>query len=289
MTALILLAAAISAAPSVRLEAHSAPGPDAFPNARSFVWIPSVRHPLGAFELGARAPAFRVRRDCRIEDCTTTGAGNPSLELAWSVEIGGAPSAGPPRPSGTAVRPEALATAPVSAAPGWTTRLAARIHAPLADSDLDGGRAARVAGLLAPELWPDVTPDALPLVLTAEIRRPIRSWLSVEGDLMLAGLIPVSGGGGVLGALRGDGHFAVAGDEPVRLTAFVRGLLSADTIEGTSAMLSPAAGVRLRIGAEATPSFALEVATRLVAWHADDDLPDTFFPGFSAALVVGFP
>ncbi len=76
-----LLLAALNAAPSTEAAMHAAPGPNAFPNARSIVWIPAIRYPVGPVEVGVRVPVFSVRRDCRVENCSTSGVGNPALEV----------------------------------------------------------------------------------------------------------------------------------------------------------------------------------------------------------------
>lgn len=289
MTSALLLLAALNAAPSAEAAIHVAPGPDAFPNARSIVWIPAIRYPVGPVEVGVRAPVFSVRRDCRVENCSTSGLGNPALEVAWYFEIGRTGDAPPTRPSGTAVRPDPDAPPPPPPSPGWITRVAGRVHAPLSDPELDEGRSARTAGQLAPELWPDVTPDALPVVVEAGTSRRLSSWLAVEGEAMLAGLVPLDGDGGVVAAVRADGHVLVAGQGPVALSVFGRGRMSVDALDDASAMFSPGAGARFRVGSGPVPGFSIEVAARFVAWHADDDLPDDFVPGFDAAIVVGLP
>ncbi len=289
MNPTILLAAALTVAPSAQVVMHAAPGPDAFPNARSVVWIPEIRHPLASLELGVRAAFYNVRRDCRVDNCSTTGVGNPALSLAWYFEVGATPEPPPPAPSGSAVRPEVSDDGPPPASPGWITRVAARVHAPLSDPDLDDGRSARAAGLLAPELWPDLTPDALPIVLEADTRKRLNSWFATEGRLLLAGLVPTSGDGGVLAALKADAHFVVVGRDPLALSVFGRGLFSVDSVEGGSAMFSPVAGARVRLGSGPVPRLQLEIAARFVAWHSDDVLPESFFPGYSASLAVGFP
>ncbi len=106
---------------------------------------------------------------------------------------------------------------------------------------------------------------------------------------MVAGLIPLDGDGGVVTAVRADAHVVVAGSDPLAFTLFGRGRFSADVLDDASAMFSPGAGARLRIGSGPVPSFSIEVAARFVAWHADDDLPDSFVPGYGATIVVGLP
>ncbi len=285
------LIAALLAGPQVGVTMHVPPGPDAPPNVRSFVWIPELSVPVGGLEYGIRAPLFNTRFDCRGPRCSTGGTGNPALTVTWRTALGGDGPPAPPRPSGTALRP----TSPGEEAPRsppWWTSVTLRLHAPLADPDLDDGRAARDVALIDPELWPDLTPDALPLVLVGRFVRRAPRWLLVDAEGSLAGLLPVldraHAGGGVVGSARADLHLVVAGDDPVALSVFARARWTTAVLEETASQLAPGSGVRFTFGAPPAYAVAVEAAARFLVWHDDPRLPDAFFPGFTVAAALGF-
>ncbi len=290
MTAPILLILfTTGGAPQARVEMHAPPGPDAFPNVRSVVWIPEARIPVGPVEATVRVPVFNTRFDCRGDRCSTVGNGNPALGVALRFELG-VDQEPAPEPSGTARRPTTVARA--SRTPGWWTRLALRVHAPLTDPDLDGGRAARDVAILAPELWPELTPDALPVVMEVTTSRHLTSWFALEGELRLAGLFGIGDGppgGGLVSSFRLDTSFHVAGRKPVALSLFGRGLLVGVALEPASAMFSPMVGGRLGVGPSPVPYVEIEAAVRFLAWHDDSRLPDRFVPGGMISFAVGFP